>query len=57
MITCHVTTVWYDNKSRWTGYIVDDDGNVILSQIKRDTRAAALLDAERMKEELEQGQR
>ncbi len=56
MITCHVTSVWYD-KSKWMGYVIDDDGNTISSQIKRDTKATALLDALRMKEELEKGQR
>jgi len=56
MITCHATSVWYD-KSKWMGYVIDDDGNMTASQIKRDTKESALLDAERMKEELEHGQR
>ena len=54
MITCHILTAWYE-KDKYMGYIIDDNGNMIASQIHRDTREEALQDAERMKEELEHG--
>ena len=54
MITCHTTTDWHE-PNKWMGYIIDDNCNVIRSQIRRDTIKEALQDAERMKEELEHG--
>lgn len=54
MITCHVSTAWYQ-KDKYMGYIIDDESNVIASRIHRDTMKEALQDAERMKEELEHG--